>query len=207
MYLADPACLFIHIPKTAGNSIMQAFGVGWEDHMDLARYREKLGPEALDAAFTFTIVRNPWDRILSEYNFQVKKKQRPDTVRLFLARPDGRDRSFAEWVDYALGHPGDHHPKEWGGKTSPGIHRLSPQVDWISLDGRIAVDFVGRMESLQQDFETVRRRLGLPVKRLPRRNWKLHWHYSRYYDEATRRRVEAYYEKDIAAFGYTFGKK
>ena len=206
MYLPDLRCLFVHIPKTAGNSIMQAFGIGWENHMDLARYREQLGADVLADCFKFAIVRNPWDRILSEYNFQRKKKQRADTVRLYLHRPDGTERTFAEWVDHALSHPHDHPPKEWGGKTSPEIHRMSPQVDWISLDGKNGVDFVGRMESLQADFDAVCHRLGVPQKRLKRRNWKLHWHYSRYYDTATRDRVGKYYEKDIEAFGYGFEK-
>lgn len=206
MYLPDQRCLFIHIPKTAGNSIMRAFGVGWEDHMDLGRYREKLGDEALAACFKFAIVRNPWDRVLSEYNFQRKKKQRADTVRLFLQRPDGTERSFAEWVRHALDHPEEHKPKEWGGKTSPHIHRMSPQIDWISLDGTLAVDFVGRMEHLREDFRTICDRLGTPSKRLSRANWKFHWHYSRYYDEETRRLVSDYYARDIEAFGYRFGK-
>jgi chondroitin 4-sulfotransferase 11 len=206
MYLPELGCLFVHIPKTAGNSIMRAFGIGWENHMDLSRYRETLGPEILAGCFKFAIVRNPWDRILSEYNFQRKKKQRADTVRLFLTKPDGTTRTFREWVEHALAHPEEHQPKQWGGKTSPFIHRLSPQIDWVTLDDSIGVDFVGRMESLQKDIDTVCQRLDLPRKRLSRVNWKLHWHYSRYYDDTTRKLVGDYYERDIDSFGYRFGK-
>lgn len=207
MYLTEPACLFIHIPKTAGNSVMQAFGVGWDDHMDLERYREKLGAQTLAGAFKFTIIRNPWDRLLSEYNFQRKKSQRADTVRLFLTKPDGTERTFREWMTHAFAHPEEHHAKQWGGKTSAHIHRLSPQVDWVSLDGKLAVDFVGRIESLQKDFDEIRARLSLPARRLARRNWKLHWHYSRYYDAETRDLAARYYARDIDAFGYTFAKR
>ncbi len=204
MYSTDLNCLFIHIPKVAGNSIMQSLGTDWENHMDLTRYRDHLGPDALASAFKFTFVRNPWDRLLSEYNFQRKKHQRTDTVRLFLYHPDGSLRTFSEWAAYALAHPEDHHPGEWGGKTSEHVHRLSPQVDWISIDGAIGVDFVGRIERLQEDFDEVCDRLGQPRRKLKRKNRKFHWHYSRYYDDETRELVTQYYRRDIEAFGYRF---
>jgi hypothetical protein len=82
--------------------------------------------------------------------------------------------------------------------------RWSPQVDWISLNGNIAVDAVLKMENLEKDFENVRWLLGLPSGGLPCRNWKFHMHYSYYYDKATRRLVGEYYERDIAAFDYRF---
>jgi hypothetical protein len=206
MYSSEKNCLFIHIPKVAGNSIMQALGIRWADHKDLKRYREELGAETLESAFKFAFVRNPWDRILSEYNFQKKKSQRQDTVRLYLFKPDGTERSFAEWVRYALEHPFDHPAKEWGGKTSDDIHRLSPPTDWLSLEGEIAVDFVGKLENLQEDFDTVCDRLDEPRVRLKRKNRKSHWHYSRYYDAETRDLVSDYYAKDIEMFGYRFKK-
>ena len=204
MHSPNIRCLFIHIPKVAGNSIKQSLGTNWESHMDLARYRDDLGADALEKLFKFTFVRNPWERILSEYNFQRKKSQRTDTVRLFLNKDDGSERSFSEWVEYTLKNPEDHHPKQWGGKTSDHIHRMSPQVDWISLDGEIGVDFVGRLENLQEDFYTVCDKLELPRKKLKRKNSKFHWHYSRYFDDATRDLVADFYRRDIDAFGYRF---
>lgn len=206
MYSSEKNCLFIHIPKVAGNSIMQALGIRWEDHQDLALYREQLGAETMEKAFKFAFVRNPWDRILSEYNFQKKKSQRKDTVRLYLYKPDGSVRSFAEWVRYALENPTEHTPKDWGGKTSANIHRMSPPIDWISLDGEIAVDFVGKLENLQTDFDTVCDRLDQPRIKLKRKNRKFHWHYSRYYDQETRDLVADYYARDIDTFGYRFEK-
>jgi hypothetical protein len=77
-------------------------------------------------------------------------------------------------------------------------------VDWISLKGNIAVDAVLKMENLEREFEDVRWLLGRTSGGLPCRNWKFHLHYSYYYDEATRRLVEDYYARDIAAFGYRF---
>ena len=47
-------------------------------------------------------------------------------------------------------------PAEWGARVSQGIHPWSPQVDWISISGTIAVDRVLQMENLQESFAELR---------------------------------------------------
>lgn len=196
-------CVFVHIPKTAGKSINRFFGMEWQKHKDLSRYANELEPQVFARYFKFAIVRNPWDRLLSDYNFQ-KKKNAPANQKLFAVDDRGQSRRFRDWVETALFKPDHYEPRRWGAEVSPGIHRWSPQVDWISLDGKIAVDCVLRLERLQKDFEKVCRVLGRPSGELPCRNWKFHLHYSHYYDEATQRLVGDYYAKDIEAFGYRF---
>jgi chondroitin 4-sulfotransferase 11 len=195
--------IFIHIPKTAGNSVAGAFGFGWPAHTDLGRYAETLRPEIFRGYFKFAVVRNPWDRMLSEFVFQ-RKKHKPRHEKPFVFDERGARRGFAEWIRSVLAKPGEFPGPQWAGDVSPSIHRWSPQVDWISVDGMIAVDFVARMERLESDFETVRRRAGLPVGSLPRHNRTRHRHYSHYYDAETRHLVAEYYAADIEEFGYRF---
>ena len=196
-------CIFVHIPKTGGKSVNRFFGMHWQNHKDLFRYSKELEPQVFASYFKFAIVRNPWDRMLSDYIFQTKKNI-PGNEKLFVVDDAGHKRRFREWVKVALSNPFHYEPCRWGAEVSPGIHRWSPQLDWISLNGNIAVDSVLRMENLQKDFEDVCRILGRPAGALPCRNWKFHWHYSHYYDEATERLVGNYYGKDIDAFGYRF---
>jgi hypothetical protein len=196
-------CIFIHIPKTAGNSVNRVFDIGWQDHKDLQRYHAELPPEILGRYFKFAIVRNPWDRLFSDYNYQLKKS-RPADSKLFVFTAGGSRRSFAAWVEAALSAAHGIPAQKWGGEVSGHIHRWSPQFDWISLDGRLGVDFVARLEQLPADFRTVCHRLGLPPTRLPHRNRRLHWHYSHYYDRATREIVARYYARDIEEFDYEF---
>ncbi len=196
-------CLSVHIPKTGGNRINRVFGIGWQDHKDLARYREELGAELFGAYFKFAVVRNPWDRLLSDYNYQVRKS-RPGSARLLVHDAAGRRRGFAEWAREALGGGTVCRPRDWGAEVSPGIHRFSPQVNWLTVDGRLGIDHVARLETIDADLALVFRRVGLSGGRLPRRNRRFHLHYAWYYDAPTRDLVARYYADDVAAFGYRF---
>ncbi len=195
--------IFIHIPKTGGNSVSAAFGFGWAAHTDIGQYARTLRPEVFRGYFKFAVVRNPWERMLSEYLFQ-RRKRRPSREKPFIVDEWGAIRSFRSWVQVALSSPTLFPGVNWAGDVSPHIHRWSPQLDWISVDGDVAVDFVARAERLATDFEEIRRRAGLPAGALSHRNRTPHRHYSTYYDPETRARVGEYYARDIEHFGYTF---
>ncbi len=180
-----------------------ALGLGWPGHKDISQYAAELNPKVLESYFKFSIVRNPWERLVSEYNYQ-RKKDRPKKDKLYVFDESGSKRGFAEWVKAAFADPRRYRGEDWAGDVSPQIHRWSPQLDWISIDGRIAVDFVARLENINQDFQEIRKRIGLPRATFPHNNAKWHWHYSHYYDPATRDMVGEYYARDIKAFNYRF---
>jgi hypothetical protein len=94
--------LFVHIPKTAGNSIqsvlldysedqlvalreeqdgIERFGLHnpmykIKKHSTLSEYRDALGDEQFKNLYKFTCVRNPWDRMVSYY---FRPTQNPET--------------------------------------------------------------------------------------------------------------------------------
>src|SRR6516164_8312573 len=185
---------FRSYPENSRKKRKSPFRNGVGKTQDLLCYAKELRPDVFANYFRFAIVRNPWDRMPSDYIFQ-KRKNSPANEKLFAVDECGQTRRFREWVEVALSDPFHFESRRWGAEVSPGIHRWSPQVDWISLNGNIAVDRVLRMECLQNDFEDVRRVMGGPFGELPCRNWKFHLHYSHYYDEATQRLVGDYYAK------------
>ena len=168
-----------------------------------------LSQEQFDSYFKFAFVRNPWDRIVSEYKFR------------------GYPRK-TDFKTYLLNHL----PKpSW---TDRYIHTI-PQYDFLFDDsGNLLVDYLGKFERLEKDFDEVCRRIGISQVTLPHKNissrvLKFPWtlkgaarilinmvsikrrknlfnHYTEYYDDESRALVANLYKQDIETFGYEFGK-
>jgi len=221
--------IFVHIPKAAGQSIEQFFmdclGLDWDsdrtellmgDNEDPSRGTQKLAhlsaseyvqcgfvpPSEFDRLFKFSFVRNPYSRIVSEY----------------LYRNYFHHRSFRDFVLNRLPQPG------WDDQ----YRHVMPQYDMLhDADGTLLVDYVGRFENLQQDFNEVCRRLGIEAAELPHRNPsdkksrklrrklrdflfrngegnKSKASYRDFYDDETREAVSRYYRNDIETFNYRF---
>lgn len=186
-------CIFVHIPKTGGISVSEAlWGHMGGVHKTMEEYRRIFGRDTLNEYFSFTFVRNPWARLVSAWSY------------LKAGGQHARDKAWAEkyltpfpdfksFVSDGLNENG----------VLNGIH-FRPQTDFITLDGKIAVDFIGRQENLKTDFNTVRERIGLHHAELPHRNRSDHKNYREYYDDQTAERVEKIYQQDIVAFNYTY---
>ncbi|MFO7606550.1 MAG: sulfotransferase family 2 domain-containing protein [Desulfurivibrionaceae bacterium] len=226
-------CIYIHIPKSAGESIHQIFvrqlgyyrktntplllgsnndprlGPPALGHLKAADYVAcgHLPQEAFDSYFKFAFVRNPWARIVSEYKY----------------RGHARKYDFKTFIFKYLPKPG------W----NDFYYHIIPQYDFLhDHDGKLLVDYLGRFEELQQGFDEVCRQIGLPRTKIPHRNAttlglriprnrpeamqmlqnsfsakhkkNTFPHYTQYYDDETREFVAELYKKDIDAFGYRF---
>lgn len=210
--------LFVHIPKTGGSSVRavltpfarfrdrvayewpsrfiinrmsrmpftekngRALVTGLDKHARLSEAIDVLGPETIDGLWSFGFVRNPWDLQVSRYYYICRAK---DHQLHSLAT----DMRFTEFLQATL--------KE----------RPTNQVDFLlGPSGEVAVDFVGRYESLEEDFRRVVDRLGLPQVELPYINRSVNRPdlYPREYDAAARELVAERFEDDIDAFGYRF---
>ncbi|PYI96832.1 MAG: hypothetical protein DME98_10920 [Verrucomicrobia bacterium] len=192
--------LFVHIPKTAGNSIQSALRDYSEDqlvalrkeqdgierfglrnpnyktkkHSTLGEYRDALGNEQFRSLYKFTCVRNPWDRMVSYYFTPTQSPETWDPKR------------FREIISKAVS-----------------------VADYLRLDQGeedpfANVDYIIRFENLADDFRTVCGTLGISPATLPRYNRSSREHYSKYYDEELRHLVRMRFAAEIERFGYTF---
>ena len=73
-------------------------------------------------------------------------------------------------------------------------------------DGRTLVDFIGRLENFEEDFNKVTDHIGIKGASLPHRNKnkKSNIEYKEYYNENSRKMMEEHFKKDIELFNYTF---
>jgi hypothetical protein len=215
-------CLFVHIPKTGGQSIESVFlqraGLTWEQreamllkknhdptmgpprlaHLFAVEY-VKLGyitAEQFNRFFKFSFVRNPWHRLVSEYLYRKYPYSFKDFV--FKHFPTSINDDYTKGFD--------------------GYRHVIPQYKFLyDEQENLLVDFVGKFEQITEDFAKVTQILtGQPLK-LPHRNQskisyfnslykqvKPQLSYVDYYDNETREFVAALYEKDIQLFNYQF---
>lgn len=112
----------------------------------------------------------------------------------FVRSPYERARSaFAWWQAHT---PLTDKPfSEWVQQIDPAIPQFEPMTYYIDAP----VDFIGRHERMQEDFDALTDRLGLPRKTLPRVNVASALHY---YTDAARQKVREVYADDFTRFGY-----
>jgi uncharacterized protein YpuA (DUF1002 family) len=82
------------------------------------------------------------------------------------------------------------------------------QLDWFTdKNGKIIVDFIGKFENLNNDFNIVKNKLNIDVQ-LPHSNITnlKKKHYTEYYTQKTRDIIAEKFKVDIEYFGYEFGK-
>ena len=184
--------IFIHINKTAGTSIVSIVGKPFRKHLTAKEVIDAIGQEKWNAAYKFSVVRNPWDKMVSHYKHNIKTK--PKSMVGF----DGKGPiAFAEWLRLTLGPV-----KEKKYYNRP--QHFLPQVEWLKdYQGRITMDAIIHFESLADGYRWVAEDLGLP-KELPHLNATSSSKYREFYDDASRLLVAQWFWEDIAAFDYSF---
>ncbi|MFM7077832.1 MAG: sulfotransferase family 2 domain-containing protein [Planctomycetaceae bacterium] len=209
--------IFTHIPKTGGTSIEAVLGMHGDrddvgvvpyadqvadrehlygrrlQHLSAERLREELDDDAaFSSYFKFSVVRNPWDRLVSTCAWSGRKWARREMLERaeFEAFVRRTHAAFAALRD--VPGPTPLHP------------HVVPQVAYLfDAAGRSWMDYVGRTETLEHDWHVIRDRLGVDVD-LPTRMKSVHRPYREYYDAETRALVAEIYARDIEAFGYEF---
>ena len=180
--------VFIHINKNAGTSIGHAIGLPKKQHLTVKEVIEIIGRPAWDGAFRFSIVRNPWDKVVSHYNHRVKTNQ---------TGLKDNPISFKQWVAATYGPVKD--PRYY---DQPKM--FQPQVEWLrDFEGRIELGLIGRFEDLPTTYRQIADRLGVTTD-LPHLNKSERSDYRASYDDETASIVGKWFREDIERFGYTF---
>jgi len=155
-------------------------------HLTAVELSEALGEARYESLYTFTFVRNPWARCLSAYFYFRKKRLHPCHG---LASRLSFDEFLVEMNQRSLDYIGQ-------------------QTRWLcDSSGACKVDFIGRMETIDDDMAEVFRRIGLaqfaPLGRI-NTSRPAGMDYRQYYSNAAKDLVSILMADDIARLGYEF---
>ncbi len=199
--------IFVHVRKAAGTSLRQRLAPyalapprgrlnhllsraglirdyrrhEFRAHAPLLEAKRRMPVDRFASYFKFGFVRNPWERLVSEYEF-IRAHPEHHRHRRVLALPD-----FAAFVRFQIPRPDAYQ-----------IHQLADER------GALGADFVGRFERLQDDFDQVCARLGLRVPPLEHLNPSAGGDYRTYYDDETAALVAERWRREVELFGYRF---
>ena len=182
LYQTDNNLHYIYYitPKCASRTFFNIFNYKPVDYREIAINQKNY--------FSWSFVRNPWDRLVSTYVNKILDKHQGG-----LNSWRNSISSFEEYIlkvkkQNVMGKNCDRHIRSLCTFFPPDIN------------------FVGRVENLQQDFDIICDKIGIPQQILPHINKTKHKHYTEYYDDETRQIVAEKYARDIEYFGYKFGE-
>ena len=208
--------LFVHIAKTGGTSVRAALarnrwreparvptwicsrlsglwghrlGVKLPRHAKAIAAQEMLPRELYAELFKFAFVRNPWDLQVSSWHHI--RRERPhvleciDDFEAFLRYKLEGDRPYHYILDASV---------------EPQWHHL------MDLEGRQIVDYIGRYETLAEDYDEICRRIGFkkPPQLPHKRKAGDREDYRSYYTDTAAELVARHFRADIDNLGYTF---
>jgi hypothetical protein len=197
--------IFVHVQKSAGESIEAALrpfcdaadladlqSTGLHSHATAEQIIGAIGRRRWDSYFKFALERNPWDKCVSIYYYQREHWSR--YWKWWRPAP----KSFQDWFYPYFGL--------WTKKLTPS--------HWLyTLNGQVAVDYLGRYESLADNFDEICRRIGLGKVELPVVNRSRlrttpdglrQRDYREHYTSDICKRVGEIYHREVELLGYSF---
>jgi hypothetical protein len=197
-YWRRAGIVFIHVPKAAGTSINEAlYGrfIGHPHALDVRRW----APADIKALPSFSVVRNPWDRLVSAWRFARQGHGVGETYRAGMWQParyqvpefESFERFVREWLE----------PRD--------VRRLDgvfqPQSMFLcDRSGHILVDHVGQLEDLKPTYAFIAEHAGAApaIGRANRSGQE--FDYRTLYTPELAALVGEIYREDAERFGYRF---
>lgn len=137
-------------------------------------------PEKWNSYFIFTFTRNPYDRIVSGWNYC--NRQNINFKTYLKLDGVGLINSYDYWHVF-----------------------MTQTRHLIDVNGKMRCDHIGKLENIEADLTDILRKLGFNIIHKPSiKNAREHNDYTTYYDDETRTIVNTLMKEDIenARFGY-----
>ncbi len=168
--------IYYDIPKCASSTIrMEIFN---KDNSFSMRNPTK----ELHTYFKFSFVRNPWDRMISNWKMFTSL---PGRIKQLKSMTSKDLSDFEKFVHFA---------------SETKNHHWQPQFLYIPDN----LDFIGRLETFDEDFNKLLSTIGDRPRKTSKLNATNKGEYWKYYTPALVDFVAEMYSEDIRKFGYKF---
>ncbi len=188
--------IFIHIPKAAGISVATAIYGRSVGHYRALQFKA-ISERHFAKYFSFSITRNPWDRLVSAYSF-VKQNGTKDVKPIAneIYASDYFD-SFGTFV------------REW--LVHQDLYECDcvfwPQHYYVCDDDlNLLVDYAGKLEKIDEALDYVGSKIGKKIDLMVMNKSIRKSNYTDYYDDELIEIVSRLYAEDIKMFAYEFGE-
>lgn len=191
-YMCKHNCIFIHIPKAAGTSVLHALSGSTKhiqrDHCSAFNFKSA-DKRRFDRSFKFAFVRHPVDRLLSVHRYLLSGGNGTNNTRLSKLI----NSEYSQFDDFVLGY-----------LDTMRLHTevlFRPQFSFLCNEYyEVMVDFVGKYEKINQDFEVIANKLNLNAT-LPKSNVSKVSNTSDV-SAKVREKITNLYSKDFELFDY-----
>ncbi len=190
--------IFIHVPKNGGTAITKADGMGFTliGHHYPQYYMKGL-PAEWENFTKFGVVRNPWSRVVSNYEYARMAESYWHSTKGFKrdgVHPDYytlKDMSFTDAMLKLKENPKVFKHQGWESQ-----HKYL-----CDASGKVLVDKIFRLEELATDEEF---KAIVPNLQVINKSDNEHDDYKAYYNDETKQIIADVYAKDIELFNYEF---
>ena len=189
----QPACVFIHNPKTGGQALR---------HVLLALDHEGPVTGALPTDwkqhYAFAFVRNPYDRLVSAWKMFT---QGIADTGWKVPKDLKAGIELGEFLEIVMDETIGYGNQDRSGKRRVRNHTLPQSHDYYALS---EANFLGRFENYESDTQKIFQHIGLAEPPPQPRHVTQRGPYQQYFDERTRKRATEYYAVDLERFQYQF---
>jgi len=200
--------IFFHLYKCGGNSIRKELekncGKGKELQgvhslpKDLEKhFQAHSNQKRFDSMYKFTFVRNPFSFLLSTFHYANNSK-------IHYMHNDVQGMDMLQFTQYYLKVCESHKDLKIRPFGSNQVTQLYQYI--INKDKKVIVDFVGKLENMQEDMNKVCTHLKIPIRPIMKANVSSTntRPYRESYSKEARKFVEKHFEKDLNYFDYEF---
>ena len=208
MSLLNKKYLFVHINKSGGGIItknMETNGnvelTGY--HRSLSKMISLIPKEKHNQLYIFTVVRNPWDRMISLYFYYKDKNYHSE----FFSGDPEIDNDFNKWIKYIYSDKFD--KTRIHSDVNVFTNCFSNQLNWLKdkNENIMRINKILKFENMKSELnDFLKTKLQLKNIIDEKVHPTNHDHYSKYYNEESKELVRLNYKEDIDFFGYAFEK-